>query len=48
MRRTRNLSLQNSTNPLQLQAAKAILLRQKPFLAKYDSVAYKDSLTDAP
>jgi spermidine/putrescine transport system substrate-binding protein len=36
----------NSTDPSQLQAAKAILLRQKPFLAKYDSEAYEDSLTD--
>jgi spermidine/putrescine-binding protein len=34
----------NTTDPKQLDAAKEVLLRQKPFLAKYDSEAYKDSL----
>lgn len=34
----------NSTNPAELEAAKKVLLAQKPLLAKYDSEAYEDSL----
>jgi spermidine/putrescine-binding protein len=34
----------NSTDPKQLEAAREVLLKQKPFLAKYDSEAYKESL----
>ncbi len=34
----------NTTDPRQLEAAKQVLLAQKPFLAKYDSEAYKESL----
>lgn len=34
----------NTTDPSQLEAAKQVLLAQKPYLAKYDSEAYKDSL----
>lgn len=34
----------NSTNPVQLAAARRLLLAQKPLLAKYDSEGYEDSL----
>jgi spermidine/putrescine transport system substrate-binding protein len=34
----------NTTDPSALAAAKRVLLAQKPFLAKYDSEAYEDSL----
>jgi spermidine/putrescine-binding protein len=34
----------NSTHPAELEAAKQVLLAQKPLLAKYDSEAYKESL----
>lgn len=34
----------NSTDPAALAEAKQVLLAQKPFLAKYDSEAYEDSL----
>jgi spermidine/putrescine-binding protein len=34
----------NSIRPKELEAARAVLLAQKPFLAKYDSEAYKESL----
>jgi spermidine/putrescine-binding protein len=34
----------NTTDPRQLETAKQVLLAQKPFLAKYDSEAYKESL----
>lgn len=34
----------NTTDPSQLEAAKQALLAQKPYLAKYDSEAYKESL----
>jgi spermidine/putrescine-binding protein len=34
----------NSTDPKQLEAAREVLVKQKPFLAKYDSEAYKESL----
>jgi spermidine/putrescine-binding protein len=34
----------NSTNPTELEAAKQVLLAQKPLLAKFDSEAYEDSL----
>lgn len=34
----------NSIDPAQLNAAKEVLLRQKPYIAKYDSEAYEDSL----
>jgi spermidine/putrescine transport system substrate-binding protein len=34
----------NSTRPDELEAAKQVLLAQKPYLAKYDSEAYKESL----
>jgi spermidine/putrescine-binding protein len=34
----------NSTDPKQLEAAREVLVNQKPFLAKYDSEAYKESL----
>jgi spermidine/putrescine-binding protein len=34
----------NSTNPVQLDAARRLLLAQKPLLAKYDSEGYEDSL----
>jgi len=37
----------NSTNPTQLEEAKKVLLAQKPFVAKYDSEAYEDSLVAA-
>ncbi|HYY16473.1 MAG TPA: spermidine/putrescine ABC transporter substrate-binding protein, partial [Gammaproteobacteria bacterium] len=35
----------NSQDPKVIDQAKAVLLRQKPFLAKYDSETYEDSLT---
>jgi spermidine/putrescine transport system substrate-binding protein len=34
----------NSTDPRELEIAKQVLLAQKPYLAKYDSEAYKESL----
>lgn len=34
----------NSTEPAHLEEARRVLLAQKPFLAKYDSEAYEDSL----
>jgi spermidine/putrescine-binding protein len=34
----------NSTDPKALEAARAVLAAQKPYLAKYDSEAYRDSL----
>lgn len=34
----------NSADPVELEAAKEVLLRQKPYIAKYDSEAYEDSL----
>jgi spermidine/putrescine transport system substrate-binding protein len=34
----------NTTDPTQLETAKQALLAQKPYLAKYDSEAYKESL----
>lgn len=34
----------NTTDPSELEAAKQALLAQKPYLAKYDSEAYKESL----
>jgi spermidine/putrescine transport system substrate-binding protein len=34
----------NETDPRALEAAKALLLAQKPFLAKYDSESFEDSL----
>jgi spermidine/putrescine transport system substrate-binding protein len=34
----------NTTDPKQLEAARAVLFAQKPYLAKYDSEAYRDSL----
>ncbi|HZC03788.1 MAG TPA: spermidine/putrescine ABC transporter substrate-binding protein, partial [Gammaproteobacteria bacterium] len=35
----------NSHDPKEIDRAKEVLLRQKPFLAKYDSETYEDSLT---
>ncbi len=35
----------NTTDPGEIQRATEVLLRQKPFLAKYDSETYEDSLT---
>jgi spermidine/putrescine transport system substrate-binding protein len=34
----------NSTDKKQLEAARVVLVAQKPFIAKYDSEAYRDSL----